>query len=105
MNADDLLRLMRTPEDPANARVATQAADLLTLLQAQAQDGRVALYATATHGMASILVHSVLVEMAQLSGDLTGIVDWEGNPYGAPGCALVTTGSQEAWVEMTHPWL
>jgi hypothetical protein len=105
MNADDLLHLTRKPEDPANTGEPTQASDLITFLQAQAQDGRVALYATATHGMASILVHSVLVETAKLSGDLIRVVDWEGSPYDTPGCALVTSGTQEAWVEMTHPWL
>ena len=105
MNADDLLRLTRKPQEPINASDETQTCDLIALLQAQKQDGRVALYASATHGMSSILVHSVLVDTAKLSGDLTRIVDWEGNPYDAPGCALVTSGSQEAWVEMTHPWL
>ncbi len=105
MNADDLLHLTRKPEDPANSETTTQAPDLISLLQGQAQDGRVVLYATATHGMTSIIVHSVLVKTAKLSGDLTHIVDWEGNPYDHPGCGLVLYSSKGPWVEMSDPWL
>lgn len=105
MNADELLRLTGKPADQTGAEAARDAVDLIALLRTQERDGRVALYATATHGMTSILVHSVLVSKTKLSGDITRIVDWEGNPYDAPGCALVTTGREGAWVEMTHPWL
>ena len=31
--------------------------------------------------MASVLVHSVLVETSKLAGDLRGITNWKGNPY------------------------
>ena len=54
--------------------------------------------------MTSILVHAVLVETSKLFGDLQGIVDWEGNPYDAPSCSLVTGGGQPARVEIFHPW-
>jgi len=105
MNAEDLLRLTRKREEPANTDAATNTEDVITLLQAQAREGRFAIYASATHGMTSIMVHAVLVKTEKLSGDLARIVDWEGNPYDHPGCGLVTSGSKEAWVEMTHPWL
>lgn len=104
MNADDLLRLTRTTEKPSAARTAAENDDLIALLQGQRRSGRVVLYASVTHGMTSILVHSVLVETLKLAGDLQGIVDWEGNPYDAPSCSLVTGGGQPARVEMFHPW-
>lgn len=43
MNADDLLRLTRKPQEPINASDETQTCDLIALLQAQKQDERVAL--------------------------------------------------------------
>jgi hypothetical protein len=104
MDADDLLRLTRTTERQSATGAASQKDDVIALLQGQQRSGRVALYASATHGMTSILVHSVLVETSKLVGDLQGIVDWEGNPYDAPSCSLVTGGGQPARVEMFHPW-
>ncbi len=104
MNADDLLRLTRTAEEQTATGTAAQNDDLIALLKGQQRSGRIALYASATHGMTSILVHSVLVETSKLAGDLQGIVDWEGNPYDAPSCSLVTGGGQPAQVEMVHPW-
>lgn len=105
MTADDLLRLTSKPSASPVAGVTAQSADLLTLLQAQEQDGRVALYGSAHHGTTSFLVHSVLVKTEKLSGDLSCIVDWEGNPHDHPGCALVTYGGKGACVEMTDPWI
>lgn len=104
MDADDLLRLTRTTEKQSATGAAAQKDDVIALLQGQQRSGRVALYASATHGMTSILVHAVLVETSKLVGDLQGIVDWEGNPYDAPSCSLVTGGGQPARVEMFHPW-
>lgn len=104
MNADDLLCLTgKSSTSPAG--VAAPPADLIALLQAQARDGRVALYASARHGTTSVLVHSVLVRTEKLSGDLAHIVDWEGNPHDHPGCALVTYGDKGSCVEMTDPWM
>lgn len=105
MTADDLLRLASKPSASPVAGVAAQSADLLMLLQSQEQDGRVALYGSAHHGTTSLLVHSVLVNTERLAGDLSRIVDWEGNPYDHPGCALVTYGGKGSCVEMTDPWI
>jgi hypothetical protein len=104
MNADDLLRLTRKTEKQSATGTAAQNDDLIALLQGQQRSSQVVLYTSVTHGMTSILVHSVLVETSKLAGDLQGIVDWEGNPFDAPSCSLVTGGSQPARVEMFHPW-
>lgn len=104
MNANDLLRLTRSSEKQSATGTASQDDDLIALLQRQQRSGRVALYISVTHGMTSILVHSVLVETSKLAGDLQGIVDWEGNPYDAPSCSLVTGGGHPARVEMFRTW-
>ncbi|MEK8029709.1 hypothetical protein AACH06_02655 [Ideonella sp. DXS29W] len=104
MNAEDLLGLTRTTERQSAISSAAPNVDLIALLQGQRRSGRVALYASAMHGMISMLVHSVLVETSKLAGDLQGIVDWEGNPYDSPSCSLVTGGGQPARVEMFRPW-
>lgn len=104
MNADDLLRLTRSTEKRSATGTASQDDDLIALLQGQKRSSRVALYTSVTYGITSVLVHSVLVETSKLAGDLQGIVDWEGNPYDAPSCSLVTGGGQPARVEMFHPW-
>ncbi|MFS2033413.1 hypothetical protein ACEN8I_05230 [Polaromonas sp. CT11-55] len=103
MNANDLLRLIRGPEQQESTNPAAQN-DLISWLQTQRRDGKVALYASATHGMASVLVHSVLVKTSKLAGGLRGIADWQGNPYDSPSCSLVTGGNQSAQVEMFYPW-
>ena len=105
MTADDLLRLTSKPSASPVAGVTAWSDDLLTLLRAQEQHGRVTLYGSVHHGTTSFLVHSVLVKTEKLSGDLSRIVDWEGNPYDHPGCALVTYGGTASCVEMTDPWM
>ena len=105
MTADDLLRLTSKPSASPVAGVTAQSADLLMLLQAQKQDGRVALYGSAHHNTTSFLIHSVLVKTEKLFGDLSRIVDWEGNPYDHPGCGLVTYGGKGSCVEMSDPWM
>jgi hypothetical protein len=104
MNAPELLRLTRSLQIQSVDGASAESGNLIALLQEQKHNGRVALYASATHGMASILVHSVLVETLKLVGDLRGIVDWEGNPYDCPSCSLVTGGGQSAQVKMFDPW-
>lgn len=105
MTADDLLRLTSKLSASPVAGVTARSDDLLTLLQAQEQHGRVTLYGSAHHGTTSFLVHSVLVKTEKLSGDLSRIVDWEGNPYDHPGCGLVTYGGKGSCVEMSDPWM